>query len=118
MTSPSVRASFARRRRRVAAAVGKTGVVGVTVVGVPVGVGVPGSLSGVPGNEGTGESCTDCARESMRRMSGRGISRDFFALSFIERFRRSGMPAESVLFLVSEKGSASEMTELVNCDEA
>ena len=43
MISPSVRVSFAMRRRRVSAADGKTGEVGVSA-GVPVGVGVPSVL--------------------------------------------------------------------------
>lgn len=43
MISPSVRVSFAMRFRRISAGEGKTGVVGV-MTGVPVGVGVSGTM--------------------------------------------------------------------------
>lgn len=101
MTSPRVRDSFAMRLRRISAAVGNIGVVGVWIVEADVGVlGVLGEVRltvdgvvGVVGADGSGQLAIP-GSESSRRRSGPEISlvvRRFVMMrNFIEHFSRRG----------------------------
>lgn len=104
MISPSVRVSFAMRRRRVSVAEGNTGVVGV-IAGVPVGVGEPG-VTGVRGVRGVGgtrrrlpDRSGECAPATLiARGAGARCSTSGCGSSFVGRdFERPGLSGFGVL---------------------
>lgn len=130
MISPSVRVSFAMRRRRVSVADGKAGVVGVAVgVGLPSVDGVPGvrgALSRLLPAEGDGDfgalgvlgvdgSVRARGAEVSRRTSGRGVSceRDLDLPNFM-----LGLRARTVSEDVRAGGGASETVELAEDGQA
>lgn len=122
MISPSVRVSFAMRFRRVSAAVGKTGVVGVVLPneeGVPGVPGVAGSVSRAPGDLGAGGPASARGAAASRRTSGRGASAGCGLDLHLDLPNfMLGLRERELSEVVREGGSARETVELALDGEA